>query len=419
MKVVLAAVVLSIAACVLAVVDIPASFCSVKATGKYKGQEMLSHTNGTVTMYRVKDFVRYEFVDAAGPQSNFTLVFTPEYCHMGNFWGSHCESFSGVRLSDYTNYEKMGDFEVFSIPQSLFHFSGSLVFDSKTHELKQETLSFNGESYEISYSSVDLSFVRNDRSDGLFTLGGCTDYSGTDRSLTFISCDPPKILNPVLPGCAYVINQSCGYYENLCVHSPYTQQRVVLGDDGLLVKATMFVGSPTTILVRCDIKDDSGNCFFIFRSFSSRGDERNCTEGYAPLNANNLNDFFYGDIQKDFYFLTPFKYNGEPKNVNCPYDDAPGCKVYGKFVVISDYYRHEDYYDYILVDRDGRFLSNDGSDVGFKYTDIVPTADDFGYVFCNGTILEAPSSFTCIASLSLPSYLLVAVIASLFSLIFM
>ena len=406
MKIIVAVIVLFFTVCTVTAEEIPSNFCSLSATGNYSDDY---HNVGLVRMFRVGDYARYDFLESTGSRIDFSFFVTPSYFYRDRQGG--CDKYFGFRRSDYRFYEREGDFDVFkvSIRDGDSALNASFWFNHETHEIERESFLIGYyyyqeyfrliQSIDITYDNVDHSFIRRAKDkdkDHLFDSNSC--FIIAEEADSIIQCTTPKTARSIFPDCGYVLNQTLNYYSQ----STDIQQRVIANEDILLVKATKQMEKAATLLVRCDIKDSDGRCFYMGRRFNKKGAEIECFEDYAALNSRNFSDFLNA-LDMGFKFIESFIYYGEPDPVLCP-DGTPDCKRYTGL-------KGQD----IIVDKDGRVLAQ-GAESVMVFLDIVPSADDFAYSFCNGSKLEAPTYETCVAPFSLPSTLLIAVI-SLFSLI--
>jgi len=386
--------------------DLPRDFCSVKATGlaEWNFTSFFEEPFVRVNMFRVKDYARFDFLSRYSvPLAS--LIIRPDTNDAGTFFFgqvvSQCIKAPVLTLSEYYEVGQEDGFDVYSTYDKSYYntdgVQGKMYFNSETHKIARESFTFYYGHHEydpspivvainITYNDdVDTKYVHNDVDD-LFS----TDYNcGEDQhkkarsALTMVQCEAPKKVSPVMPKCGFVLNVS---YDD----GDWGELSVIENEDLLLVKSVYHMADErrNVMIIRCDMKNEKGRCFFVTHEFGVFGTEEYCDEEY-----NRVSSFI------DLELLSPFKYHNE-KNVLCP-DESPGCKMY---IFVSE---ESDDDEVLIVDKDGRFLvQRAGSNAMlFKYLDVPPSVDVFKYYFCNGSVLEAPSVIPCLdtASSSLPT----------------
>jgi len=402
MKVVLAAVVLSIAACVMAENKMPSEFCSVCASGHLSS---LSVFGDHFTMKRVKDYARYDFFNETEHRL-FTVLFRPDISGRGYAFFQEgdrgCSDKPILRLKKYSNYERKNDYELFYTDRDENPY-GEIMFDLSTHKIKQERFKYGYYDLTLYYNltTVDYSCTFEDEDAETFTMENC--YRSAEEppldAKTSVQCVPGKQIKVADTTCAYDVTIS-----NFFGSSRSVDANMIVTDDFTYVR---FYDEERfhKMVVRCDKKNADGDCFYISREFNVNGIER-CYDG-----------LFSRDMEMDDFYpvlnpllRTSFDECLAEQNIMCP-DETPGCKRYKCYD--DDYERMQD-----AAFKDGRLIKYDEFVYSYK-EDTVASVEDFAFTFCNGTMMEVPSTVTCVAPLSLPSTLFVAVIVFLFALILM
>jgi len=263
-------------------------------------------------------------------------------------------------------------FEVFGV----LYPEWKLYVNHSTQELEKESIDAGDISLSIIYDSVDHDWDNED--DSTFTLSGdsCPDDAKTPnkRAKTSIQCTEPKVVKPVIPGCSFNFflrfkdADYFFYYWGL-----YGFDMSVMMKDGAPYLIAQKYSNCSTF-VRCDIKDENGECLLIYRvkDFGSYTSEYCSDDDYVRLD----------DLEGDLFPFKDFEYNGEPEDVSCP-DKSTGCKQYCNDL--------NGWLKCIVVNKDGYIVEVDDEFI-VEYKDSVPSLKDFEATFCNDTEIQNPES---------------------------
>jgi len=365
-------------------VTIPDNVCSLKAEGKAtlrNGYGYGDDIEANVTMYRVKDYVRYEFYNDTVLM--FTVINRPDewenyiYVNDEDPENTVCTYFYGgsERLYYYSFAEITEDgLDLFSYYSDVY-----LAFNHDNHDLVKEgfSVSFHTSSgfdvyliLSINYTSLDYKYVHDD-DDDLFVMKDdkCPeDSKGKPKyASTTLLCSPVKTFKPTFPGCAFEVEMSFEDYGSYSEEFKYVAKVMMKDDDLYYMKVTVFNSS---MLMRCDFSTN-GMCYFVAHEVED--DEDHCDQTYMT--------------REEFFPFFTVTYRGEPEDVKCP-DNSTGCKQYCNFNGYG--------IECAVIDKKGYLVGiYDEIFSLLTYKDTVVTLDDFKGVDCSGEPIEAPTEDPC------------------------
>jgi len=358
--------------------SLPDFMCSVSAngTGVVHFDED-SDVEVNVKMMRVRNTARYDFTDPKTQTLVVSVVVRSDTydAFVFNALTSECKTTDYFRVPDEFDSITDDGLDLYD------DYECYLYFNHTTKELVAEKLDLWGSiSAEMKYSSVNQDYV-HETVDGAFTLDydSCPEEARTEvlSAKTSWSCSPPKVMKTVVPGCAYqftaMVDPDSYFYYSF---GEMYEGSVMMKDD---IPQLVFIQmGNTSLLFRCDIRDQQGRCLSIIHLF----------DDYYGYESEYCIDDEYSNLD-EYYMFFPFydfEYRGDPIDVTCP-DKSSGCKKYCNYG--EETHGYED--SCRVYDKDGHVVSGDY----FKsivVKNIAPSVNEFKGVLCDGSNLDAPDN---------------------------
>jgi len=378
--------------------EVPDYMCSVSGNGV----GVLSSSSGDVpvdvTMYRVKNSVRFDLIDKVYQIPYATFLQRGDQ-YDSYFYKSSDQSCSALGFSNYPSREYI---ETTEDRLDVFGYSSyRWWFNHDTHEFVKESIEFYPYTLTINYTSVNHDYAR-ETNDNTFSLNydSCPDDAEekAPHLLTSLQCSPKKVITPKVPSdCSFEVTVKMIDEERYFYYyygSDEINVKVVMKDNEIYGFNAVFGNS--SVLLRCDIKDKRGRgkCLNIAH-YVTGFDYYSYMYGYYGYETCYDDEFERPDEMEMYVPIFDFEYTGEPEDVKCP-DGSSGCKKY------CDYSEGRGSGDCRVFNKEGQIVQVDEEYV-LEYKNADVSSLDLQGRLCNGGILKAPD-YSCSGNGSLFSF---------------